>query len=174
VRVRILPGQPRSSANPAISGLRKKAPEFRGIAGTTCRRRPKIGHFRLTRHANQASVSGRDFGISGIRYWPTRLLDALYAPPLRFCPRTWPPDAHHPVATCSSFWRPADRRAEPSNSALSHQGHGNDSWRFDPERAITTPSRSSSQKQPFRVCCGGFHDRGRSRRRSIAGTEPVH
>jgi hypothetical protein len=57
--------QPRSPANPWISGLREKAPEFRRFAKATCTPRLKLRHFRPILCANLPSVSGRVFRISG-------------------------------------------------------------------------------------------------------------
>src|SRR3954449_3375567 len=47
-----------------VSG--KKRPEIRGFAKATCSRRLKVRDFRPIQRAHRASVSGRDFGISGI------------------------------------------------------------------------------------------------------------
>ena len=56
---RALRRQPAGPAIWAISGLREKAPEFRGFAEATCTRRLEIRDFHPIRRANWASVSSR-------------------------------------------------------------------------------------------------------------------
>jgi hypothetical protein len=117
--VRILSAQPPSPAISAISGLRKKAPYFRGFAEATCTRRLKTRHFRPIRRANRALVSGRHFGISGICQWPTGNARSPLAGSFFDC-RKWHSNSRRGESRTLPAYRLRTRRSDGSSSAAAN------------------------------------------------------